>query len=86
MRKFTMAVAALAMSAPAYADARLEITSERLTLLQEASKTICRRAIESSNGAEKEYERAVAYLKLTPSENLIMLSLCILYAQGRIDE
>ena len=62
------------------------ISLERHSLIQEAAKTICRAAIDRTGSAVAIMNEQSAYLKLNQDERLYLNSLCILYAQGRIDE
>ena len=62
------------------------ISASRQNTLTEAAKTICRTVLESRGTASDSFKREVSYLRLNSDEELYMLSLCILYAQGRVDE
>lgn len=54
--------------------------------MTEAAKVVCRAAMESKGPASEALQREAAYLRLNADEQLYLLSLCILYAQGRIDQ
>lgn len=85
MRKFIFAALALSIATPASAQ-DLMIGAGRRAVITEAAKSICRSIMESEGKAGDNFDREVAYLNLTQDENLYMLSLCVLYAQGRVDE
>lgn len=80
-------VAAAMLITPTAANAQtVFITLNRLELIREASKTICRAAMERPGAPSKIVKEESAYLSLTQDEELYLLSLCILYAQGRADQ
>lgn len=83
---FKYIVAAVLAFTPTAANAQMMITSGRHSVLTEASKTICRTVMESNGKASEVFDREVLYLRLNPDETLYMLSLCVLYAQGRLDQ
>lgn len=83
---FKCVVAAVLAFTPTVANAQMMITSGRQSVLTEASKTICRTVIESKGKASEIFDREVSYLRLNSDETLYMLSLCVLYAQGRLDQ
>lgn len=79
-------IAAAVAFAPTAANAQnIVINLDRSTLIKEAAKTICRAAMERKGSAVEILKRESAYLDLTQDERLYLLSLCILYAQGRND-
>ena len=82
---FKYIIAAVVAFTPTAASAQMMISSSRQDMLTEAAKTICRTVMESKGKAGDTFDREVSYLRLTPDENLYMLSLCVLYAQGRVD-
>ena len=79
-------IAAVVAFTPTVANAQMMITSGRQAVLTEAAKTICRTVMESKGGAGPAFDREVAYLRLNADETVYMLSLCVLYAQGRVDQ
>ena len=79
-------IAAVVALTPTAASAQMMITSGRQTVLTEAAKSICRNVMESKGKAGDNFDREVSHLNLTTDENLYMLSLCVLYAQGRLDQ
>ena len=80
-------IAASVALTPAAASAQtVSITLTRHSLIKEAAKTICRASMERKGSAADTLEAESAYLKLNQDERLYLVSLCILYAQGRIDE
>ena len=84
---FKYAIAAVLLITATPASARdMMISSGRQEVIQEAAKTICRMTMEGKGKASENFDREVSYLRLTPDEHLYMLSLCILYAQGRVDQ
>ena len=85
MFKYFVAAAVALVSTPASA-AEIMISSGRQEVLQEASKTICRMVMETKGKAGDTFDREVAYLKPNADEYLYLLSLCVLYAQGRVDQ
>lgn len=85
MRKFILAAALLGISTPANAQG-IMLSDARRNLLTEAAKNICRSAMELKGRASDIFDRETAYLRLNSDEQLYMLSLCVLYSQGRIDE
>ena len=84
MLKYIIAAALLVTATPA--SAQMMITSGRQSTLTEAAKTICRSAMETKGNAGDIFDRETVYLRLNADEKLYMLSLCVLYAQGRVDE
>ena len=84
MFKYAIAAALLFTATPA--SAQIMITSGRQEVLTEAAKTICRTVMEGKGKAGDTFDREVSYLRLNADEHLYMLSLCILYAQGRVDQ
>ena len=79
-------IAAVVAFTPTAASAQMMITSGRQSVLTEAAKTICRSAMETKGNAGDIFDRETVYLRLNADEKLYMLSLCVLYAQGRVDE
>lgn len=80
-------IAASVALTPAVASAQtVSISLTRHALIKEAAKTICRASIDRQGKAADILEDESAYLKLNQDEKLYLVSLCILYAQGRIDE
>ena len=84
MFKYAIAAALLLTATPA--SAQIMITSGRQQLIHEAAKSICRTVMERKGKAGDTFAREVSYLRLSPDENTYMLSLCVLYAQGRVDQ
>ena len=82
---FKYAIAAVLLLTATPASAQMMISSGRHDMLTEAAKSICRTVMDSKGKASVTFDREVSYLRLTPDENLYMLSLCVLYAQGRVD-
>ena len=79
-------IAAAVALAPTAANAQnLIINLDRSTLIKEAAKSICRASMERKGSAVAILKQESAYLNLTEDEKLYLLSLCILYAQGRVD-
>lgn len=78
--------AALAFAPTAAAAQNIIISTAREGTLTEAAKVVCRAAMESKGPASEALQREAAYLRLNADEQLYLLSLCILYAQGRIDQ
>lgn len=85
MLKYIIA-AVVAFTPTAAGAAELMISSGRQELLHEAAKAICRNVMESKGGAGPAFDRETAYLRLNRDETVYMLSLCVLYAQGRVDQ
>ena len=85
MFKYAIAAALLLTATPASARDMM-ISSGRQEFIQEAAKTICRMTMEGKGKASENFDREVSYRRPTPDEYLYMLSLCILYAQGRVDQ
>jgi len=85
MFKYLIAAAAL-LTPTAASAAEIMITSGRQSVLTEAAKTICRTVMETKGRAGETFDREVSYLRLTPDEQVYLLSLCVLYAQGRVDQ
>lgn len=83
---FKYLIAAVVALTPTVANAQMMISSGRQSVLTEAAKSICRTVMDSKGKASENFDREVSYLRLTPDENLYMLSLCVLYAQGRVDQ
>ena len=83
---FKYIIAAVVAFTPTAASAQMMITSGRLNVLTEAAKTVCRSAMETKGNAGDIFDRDTVYLRLNNDEKLYMLSLCVLYAQGRVDE
>lgn len=79
-------IAAVVALTPTVANAQMMISSGRQSVLTEAAKSICRTVMDNKGKASDIFDREVSYLRLTPDENLYMLSLCVLYAQGRVDQ
>ena len=79
-------IAAVVAFTPTVANAQMMITSGRQAVLTEAAKAVCRTVMESKGKASGTFDREVAYLRLNADETLYMLSLCVLYAQGRLDQ
>ena len=87
MLKYIIAAALLVTATPTAAGAAdLMISSGRQDMLHEAAKTICRNVMESEGRAGPAFDRETAHLRLNRDETVYMLSLCVLYAQGRIDQ
>lgn len=85
MLKYLIA-AAVALT-PSVASAQtISISLNRHALIKEAAKTICRASIDRPGKAGDIMDQESAYLRLTQDEKLYLVSLCILYTQGRIDE
>lgn len=84
MFKYAIAAALLVTSTPA--SAQIMITSSRQGLIHEAAKAICRDTMEAPGKAGDIFDRETSHLRLNADEKLYMLSLCVLYAQGRVDE
>ena len=84
MIKHVMFAVALLTATPASAQT-YQLNQGRLTQLQDKAKYICREVMETKEHAGKEFDRLVAPLLLNDSEYMILLSMCILYAQGRVD-
>ena len=84
MFKYAIAAALLVTATPA--SAQIMITSGRQEVIHEAAKTICRMTMESPGKAGDIFDRETAYLRLNADEKVYMLSLCVLYAQGRVDQ
>ena len=83
---FKYLIAAAVAFTPTAANAQnIVIDLDRSTLIKEAAKTICRAAMERKGSAVAILTQESAYLRLTDDERLYLLSLCILYAQGRND-
>lgn len=79
-------IAASVALTPAVASAQtVSISLNRHALIKEAAKTICRYVLETKGDAATLMDQQSAYLKLNEDETLYLTSLCILYAQGRID-
>ena len=79
-------IAAVVAFTPTAASAQMMVTSGRQGLIHEAAKSICRTTMEAKGNAGDLFDRETAYLRLNSDEKLYMLSLCVLYAQGRVDE
>ena len=84
MIKYAIALAALATPTAAQAEV-VVLDLDRMSLIGEAAKTICRSGMESNGHAVATVERESSYLKLNRAERLYLYSLCVLYAQGRVD-
>lgn len=82
---FKYLIAAVVALTPTVANAQMMISSGRQSVLTEAAKSICRTVMDSKGKAGDIFDREVSYLRLTPDEKLYLLSLCVLYGQGRID-
>lgn len=84
---FKYLIAAAVAFTPTAANAQnIVINLDRSTLINEAAKTICRAAMERKGSAMDILTRDSAYLRLTDEERLYLISLCVLYAQGRVDQ
>lgn len=82
---FKYMIAAIALVTPSAASAQsVSVNINRFEIIVEASKTICRIGMNAKD-AGKSVDQNSAYLKLNTDERLLMLSLCVLYAQGRVD-
>ena len=79
-------IAAVVAFTPTVANAQVMITSGRQAVLTEAAKTICRTVMEGNGKAGDTFDRETAHLRLNRDETVYMLSLCVLYAQGRVDQ
>ena len=79
-------IAAVVAFTPTVANAQMMITSGRQAVLTEAAKTICRTVMEGKGKAGDTFDRETAHLRLNRDETVYMLSLCVLYAQGRVDQ
>ena len=79
-------IAAVVAFTPTVANAQVMITSGRQAVLTEAAKTICRTVMEGKGKAGDTFDRETAHLRLNRDETVYMLSLCVLYAQGRVDQ
>lgn len=85
MIKYLFPVAFLLSATPASAQS-IGINLDRMNLITEAAYRICRQSMDGPSGqAGKILERESAYLSLNKDEKLYLLSLCVLYGQGRID-
>lgn len=83
---FKYLIAAAVALTPAVANAQTVVLDlNRSTLIKEAAKTICRASMERKGSAVATLNSESAYLNLNEDEKLYLLSLCILYAQGRVD-
>lgn len=78
--------ASLALTSTSVAAQPMFIDIERLSSITKAAERICRLAIDLPGSAVDHIKRLSAPMKLTSEEHLILLSLCSLYTQGRIDE
>jgi hypothetical protein len=84
MFKYVIAAVLLLTATPASAQS-YTISQQRLTVIQKLAEPVCRASMQTKGDAGKEFDRQVAPLLLSDSEYMLMLSMCILYAQGRID-
>ena len=84
MFKYAIAAALLLTATPASAQT-YTISQQRLDTIQKLAEFVCRASMQTKGHAGKEFDRQVTPLLLTDSEYMLMLSMCILYAQGRID-
>ena len=84
---FKYIIAAVVAFTPVAASAQsIGINLDRMNLITEAAYRICRQSMDGPSGqAGKILERESAYLNLNKDEKLYLLSLCVLYGQGRID-
>lgn len=83
---FKYLIAAAVAFAPTAASAQsIVIDLNRSTIIKEAAKTICRASMERKGSAVATLNSESAYLSLNEDERLYLISLCILYAQGRVD-
>ena len=79
-------IAAAVALAPTAANAQTIVLGlNRSNVITEAAKTICRVGMETKGDAVVTINRESAYLNLNQDEKLYLLSLCVLYAQGRVD-
>ena len=85
MYKILIALSLALTSSPAAAQP-ISLDIDRMSMITEQAKIICRLAIDLPGYAVDHIERLSAPLKLNPTERLFLLSLCSLYTQGRIDE
>jgi len=85
MRKIIMAALLLATPTAANA-ATLSVSLDRYKMIVEQSKSICQTVIDQKGSAKELLDRYSAPLNLNTDEQIIMISLCILYTQGRLDE
>ena len=85
MIKYLLPVAFLLSAAPASAQS-IDLNLDRMNVITEAAYRICRQSMDGPSGqAAKILERESGYLNLSKDEKLYLLSLCVLYGQGRID-
>lgn len=84
MRKIIFA-AALVASTPAQAQS-VYLDLDRMSVITEAAKTICREVMDQPGPAVPILERESAYLRLNQDERLYLVSLCVMYAKGRGDK
>ena len=82
--KAIVLAAAVLSAAPANAQP-VVIDLNRMNVITEAAKSICRAGLEKSGGPVEIVDRESSYLKLNQAERLYLYSLCVLYAQGQTD-
>ena len=84
MRKIIFA-AALVASTPAQAQS-VYLDLNRMEVITEAAKTICRNVMDKPGPAVPILERESAYLRLNQDERLYLINLCLLCGKGRNDQ
>lgn len=85
MRKILIATIALSFATPANA-ASVVLDLDRMEVITEAAKTVCREVMDQPGPAVPILERESAYLRLNQDERLYLVSLCVMYAKGRGDK
>lgn len=85
MRKILIATIALSFATPANAES-VVLDLDRMSVITEAAKTICREVMDQPGPAEPILTRESAYLRLNQDERLYLVNMCILYAKGRVDK
>ena len=83
---FKYIIAAVVAFTPTAASAgTVYLDLDRMNVITEAARTICRASMDKPGNAGTIMDRESSYLRLTSEERLYLYSLCVLYAQGRVD-
>lgn len=85
MYKILIALSLALTSSPAAAQS-ISLDIDRMSMITDRASTICRLAIDLPGSAVDHIDRLSAPMKLNSQERLLLLSLCGLYTQGRIDK
>lgn len=84
MYKAIITAIALISATPANA-ASVQIDLTRYRVILDAARHICKAAMDLPGAASPIVEARSAYLGLDADEKLFLVSLCAIYAQGRVD-